>query len=59
MDGPRDCQTECSKQDREREISYDIPYMWNQKRNDTNELTKQTYRLREETLLGEKDGEKE
>ena len=26
---------------REREISYDIPYMWNRKRNDTNELTKQ------------------
>ena len=24
--------------DREREISYDIPYMWNLKRNDTNEL---------------------
>ena len=23
---------------REREISYDIPYMWNLKRNDTNEL---------------------
>ena len=28
-------------QDREREILYDIPYMWNLKRNDTNELTKQ------------------
>ena len=25
----------------EREILYDIPYMWNLKRNDTNELTKQ------------------
>ena len=24
--------------DREREIWYDIPYMWNLKRNDTNEL---------------------
>ena len=32
----------------EREILYDIPYMWNLKRNDTNELTKQkeTHRLR-------------
>jgi len=25
----------------EGEISYDIPYMWNPKKNDTNELTKQ------------------
>ena len=30
------------KSDREGEISYDIPYMWNLKRNDTNELTYQT-----------------
>ena len=31
-------------------ILYDIPYMWNLRRNDTNELTaqKQTHRLREE-----------
>ena len=28
------------KSDREGEISYGIPYMWNLKRNDTNELTK-------------------
>ena len=27
------------KSDREREISYDIPDMWNLKRNDINELT--------------------
>ena len=27
------------KSDREGEISYDIPFMWNLKRNDTNELT--------------------
>ena len=27
-----------TKSDREGEISYDIPYMWNLKRNDTNEL---------------------
>ena len=29
MDGPRDCQTEWSKSDRERQIPYDIAYMWN------------------------------
>ena len=35
----------------EGEISYDIPYMWNPKKNDTNELTKQkqTHTLRERT----------
>ena len=37
MDGPRDCHTEWSKSDREREISYDITYLQNLKRNDTNE----------------------
>ena len=31
--------------DREAEISYDIPYMWNLKRNDTNELIYKTERL--------------
>ena len=31
-----------SKSGREREISYDIPYMWNLKRNDTNEHTYKT-----------------
>ena len=41
MDWPRECHTEWSKSDREGEISYDIPYMWNLKRNDTNELIKQ------------------
>ena len=30
------------KSDREGEISYDIPYMWNLKRNDTSELTYKT-----------------
>ena len=45
--GPRDCHAEWSKSDREGEILYDNPYMWNLKRNDTNELTKQkeTHRL--------------
>ena len=29
MDGPRDYHTKLSKSDRERQISYDITYMWN------------------------------
>ena len=29
---------------------YDIPYMWNLKKNDANELTKQTHRLRKESI---------
>ena len=41
MNGPRDCHTEWSKSDRERQISYDITYMWNLK-NDTNELIYKT-----------------
>ena len=32
MGGPRDCHTEWSKSDRERQISYDITYMWNLKK---------------------------
>ena len=31
MDGPRDYHTKWSKPDRERQISYDIAYMWNLK----------------------------
>jgi len=34
----RDCHTERNKSDSEGEISYDIPYMYNLKRNDTNKL---------------------
>ena len=53
MDGPRDCHTEWSKSDREGQVSYDIAYMQNLKKNDTNELkfTKQKYihRLTERT----------
>ena len=47
MDGPRGCHIGWSKSDRG-EILCDMPYMWNLKRNDTNELTKQkeTHRLR-------------
>ena len=37
MDGPRDYHIKWSKSDRERQISYDITYMWNLK-NETNEL---------------------
>ena len=47
MDILRECHTESSKSYREREILYNIPYMWNLKRNNTNELTKQTHRLRD------------
>ena len=32
MDGPRDYQTKKSKSDKERQISYDIAYMWNLKK---------------------------
>ena len=41
MGGCRGYHTEVSKSDRE-EVSYDIPSMWNLKRNDTNELTSKT-----------------
>ena len=36
MDGPRDYHTKWSKSERERQIPYDITYMWNLKY-DTNE----------------------
>ena len=36
MDGPRDYHTQYSKSKRERQIPYDITYMWNLKY-DTNE----------------------
>ena len=41
MDGPREYHTKWSKSDRERQIPYDITYMWNLKY-DTNELTYKT-----------------
>ena len=41
MDGPRDYHTKRSKSEREREIPYDIIYMWNRKY-DTNELIYET-----------------
>ena len=39
MGGPGEYYAKWSKSDRERQLSYDISYMWNLK-NDTNELTK-------------------
>ena len=42
MNGPRDDHTEWSKSDRERQISYDIAYLWNLKKKSTNELTYKT-----------------
>ena len=41
MAEPRNCHAASNKSDRGGEILYDIIYMWNLKRNDTNELTKQ------------------
>ena len=42
MDGPRDYHTKWSKSDKERQISYDITYMWNLKKHHTNELIYKT-----------------
>ena len=42
MDGFRDYHNKCIKSDRERQISYDITYMWNLKINDTDELVYET-----------------
>ena len=41
MDGPRDYHAKRSKSGRERQISYDITYMWNIK-NNTNEFIYKT-----------------
>ena len=41
MDGPRDYHTKRTKLEREREIPYDITYMWNLKYG-TNELIHET-----------------
>ena len=44
MDGPRNSHTKSGQSDKEGEISDDIPYTWNLKRNDTNECTYKTQR---------------
>ena len=52
MDEPGDNHTKWSKSDRERQISYDIAYMWNLKKMmQMNLFTKgkQAHRLREQT----------
>ena len=52
MDGPRDCHTKGSKSHRERQISYDITYMWNLKKMIQMNLftkQKQTHRLQKQT----------
>ena len=49
MDGPRDCDTKWSQTEKDK-LSYDIAQMWNLKKNDANELTKQTHRLRKESI---------
>ena len=36
MKGPTDYHTKWNKSDRERQIVYDITYMWDLKKNDTN-----------------------
>ena len=52
MDGPRDYHTKWSKSGRERQILYDITYMWNlKKKKQINLFTKQkqTHRHRRQT----------
>ena len=44
MDGPRDYHTKWGKSEREKQIPYDITYVWNLKC-DTNELIHETNRL--------------
>ena len=44
MDGPGDDHTKWSKSDRNRQISYDVTYMQNVKKNDMNELIYKTER---------------
>ena len=57
MDGPRDYHTKWSKSERERQIPYDIAYMWNLKY-DTNELICETEEdsQREQTVVAKGEG---
>ena len=56
MDGLRECHTEWSKSNRQGEMSYGIPYTYNLKGNDTNELTKQTRWFREQAYGCQAEG---
>ena len=60
MDGPRDLLIEWNKSERE-EIPYDIPYMWNLKWNDTNELTykRDSGDFENELMVAQREGEGE
>ena len=49
MGGPRDYHTKWSKSDRERQISYDITYMWNLKK--TNYLQNRRFTVFEKKLM--------
>ena len=56
----RDCHTKWSKSDRERQISYDVTYMWNIEY-DTNELfikQKHIHRLRKQIYFYQRGKEK-
>ena len=56
MDRLRECHAEWGKSVREGEILYDIPYMWNIKRNDAKELTRLTDFENKLTVASGKDG---
>ena len=52
MDGPRDCHTEETKEDRDKQIQYDSVYTQNlQKTIQVNLFTKQTLRLKRKKNL--------
>ena len=60
MAGPRHCQTEWSKSNRERQISYNITYMWNLKRMiQMNLFTKQKQTLKTNLWLPKGKGGRE
>ena len=48
IDVTRDCHTNCSQSEREKQIPYDTTYMWNPKY-DTNKSIKQNHEHREQT----------
>ena len=49
MDELKECHTERSKSDREGEILYNVPYMWNVKEMIQMNLQKVTHRLQKQT----------